>query len=272
MAELESITGRYVSIDGTRTYFDECGTGTPVVCVHTAGSDAREYMYMLPLLAAEGFRVIALDLPGHGRSYPVRWEPMRTIHEQAEFVHRFVQEVCDEKPVIVGCSIGGDIAVDLAANHSTEYLGIIAMEGAAWTPTFPNPGEMERPAWVPSWRDVMERAAISSLHRGCPPEKVEELRWQHRGAQEVASADLQGWSTHDVRGRLGDVRCPVLIVKGQDDFWLPVELVELTAREIGDQAEYEVLDGIGHYPMFEDPERITRMTVDFIRARALQPA
>lgn len=272
MPDIEPIIGHYVSIDGTRTFFDECGTGTPIVCVHTAGSDSREYMYMLPLLAEQGFRAIAVDLPGHSRSYPAGWQPTRTIHDHAEFVHRFYQDVCGEKGVMLGCSIGGDVAVDLAAHHSRDYLAIIAMEGAAWTPTFPNPGELERPSWVPSWRDLMERAAIASLNRNCPPEKVEELRWQHRGAQESASGDLQGWATHDVRGKLSDVACPVLLIKGMDDFWLPTELVELTAAEIGDKAEVELLEGIGHYPMFEDPARITQLTVDFVRKHALQPA
>jgi pimeloyl-ACP methyl ester carboxylesterase len=272
MPELEPVTGHYIAIDGTRTYFDECGEGTPIVCVHTAGSDSREYMYMLPLLAEQGFRAIALDLPGHSRSYPVDWEPTRTIHEHAEFVHRFAQEVCEGKPVMIGCSIGGDVAVDLAAHRSGDYLAIIAMEGAAWTPSFPSPAELERPSWSPSWRDVMERAAIAALNRGCPPAKVEELRWQHRGAQEAASGDLQGWATHDVRGQLGDVRCPILIVKGDADFWVPAELVQLTAEEIGEQAEVQILDGVGHYPMFEDPERITQLTTEFVRRRVLQPA
>lgn len=272
MAELEPIIGRYVTIDGTRTFFDTCGSGTPIVCVHTAGADSREYARLLPLLAERGYQAIALDLPGHSRSYPVEWKPLRTIHEQAEFVHRFAQEVCDATPVMTGCSIGGDIAVDLAAHHSADYLAIIAMEGAAWTPTFPNPGEMERPSWVPSWRDVMERAAISSLNRGCSAADVEELRWQHRGAQEIASADLQGWATHDVRGKLGDVRCPVLLVKGNDDFWLPRELVELTAEEIGERASVAFLDDIGHYPMFEDPERIAELVATYLAEHVAQPA
>ncbi len=89
MEPLEEITGRYVSVGGTRTFFDEIGTGTPIICVHTAGSDSREYRYLLPLLAKSGMRAIAVDLPGHSRSYPVGWRPTQTIHEHAEFVFQF---------------------------------------------------------------------------------------------------------------------------------------------------------------------------------------
>ncbi|HSJ96808.1 MAG TPA: alpha/beta hydrolase [Myxococcota bacterium] len=272
MAALEEIQGRYVSVDGTRTFFDEMGAGQPIVCVHTAGSDSREYRYLLPLLARGGYRAIALDLPGHSRSYPVGWEVHRSIHEHAQFVWRFAQEVCGgRKPVVIGCSIGGDITIDLLAHHADGLAAAIPMEGAAWTPTFPNPAEMELPSWMPGWQDVMERAAISSLARKTPPEKVRELRWQHRGSQAAAVGDLVGWSTHDVRGKLGNARCPVLLLVGEEDFWVPVELCEATAKELPD-CELVVLDGIGHYPMFEDPERIAGLALDFLRKRGIGSA
>jgi pimeloyl-ACP methyl ester carboxylesterase len=268
METLEEITGHYVSVGGTRTFFDEVGSGTPIICVHTAGSDSREYRYLLPLLARRGLRAIAPDLPGHSRSYPVGWKAATSIHEHAEFIYRFAKAVCNERPVIMGCSIGGDITLDLVANHSADLLAAIPMEGAAWTPTFPNPEEMSRPSWMPGWQDVMERAAIGSLARSVPAEKVTELRWQHRGSQLAAAGDLAGWSKHDVRGRLRNARCPVLLIVGVEDFWVPVEIVQATAKELPD-CELEVLDDVGHYPMFEAPERITELTERFLRKKKL---
>ncbi|MBI2962940.1 MAG: alpha/beta hydrolase [Deltaproteobacteria bacterium] len=271
MEPLEQITGHYVSVGGTRTFFDEVGSGVPIVCVHTAGSDSREYRYLLPLLAERGLRAIAVDLPGHSRSYPVDWRPAQTIHEHAEFVARFGRAVCGQRFVVIGCSIGGDITLDLVAHHSDELLAAVAMEGAAWTPTFPDPLEMSRPSWAPGWQDVMERAAISSLARCVPPERVTELRWQHRGSQLAAAGDLSGWANHDVRGRLGAARCPVLLVVGSEDFWVPVELVEATARELPD-GEIAVLEQVGHYPMFEAPERVATLAADFLRRKGILPA
>ena len=271
MEQLEDITGHYVSVGGTRVFFDEIGSGTPIVCVHTAGSDSREYRYLLPLLARAGLRAIAVDLPGHSRSYPVGWRAARTIHEHAEFVHQFAKAVCDEPPVVMGCSIGGDITIDLVAHHSAELRAAVPMEGAAWTPTFPNPDEMSRPSWMPGWQDVMEPAAISSLARRVPAVKVTELRWQHRGSQLAAAGDLAGWATHDVRGRLRGARCPVLLIVGAEDFWVPVEIVRATAEELPD-CTVEVLEGVGHYPMFEEPERIAELTVGFLRRKKILPA
>jgi pimeloyl-ACP methyl ester carboxylesterase len=271
MSALETITGRYTSIDGTRAFYDECGEGIPVVCVHTAGADSREYQYLLPLLAERGYRAIAPDLPGHSRSYPVGWEPHRSINQHAEWVHRFSQEVCgSETPVVIGCSIGGCIAFDLAANHSADFLGIVPMEGLAWGGAIlPGPGELERPAWSTAWKPFLEYAAVESLGKPtlADPEKVKELWWQHQNAQQAGNGDIQGWAGHDVRTQLGDVRCPVLVIKGADDFWVPESLIRLSAELIGEQAEVRILEDIGHYPMFEDPAGLAEILDTFITQR-----
>jgi pimeloyl-ACP methyl ester carboxylesterase len=270
------ITGHYVSVDGNRTYYDACGEGIPFVCVHTAGADAREYQYLLPLLAARGYRAIALDLPGHGRSYPVDWEPHRSIHDQAEYVYRFAEEVCGgEKPVVMGCSIGGCISFDLIAHHSADLLAVVPMEGLAWgTPILSFPGEAEHPSWSTSWKPFLEYAAVESLGKPtlADREKVKELWWQHQNAQQAGNGDIQGWATHDVRGLLGDVRCPVLVIKGADDFWVPQLLIDAAAAEIGEQARVAVLPDIGHYPMFENPEGLAELVDAFVRERAATPA
>ncbi len=264
MATPEDIRGHYVKVRGTRTFYDEIGEGQPIVCVHTAGASSLEYQYVLPLFASRGFHAFALDLPGHSRSYPVDWQPHRSIHEHAEFVHAFVESLKIRKPVVMGCSIGGDITLDYAAHHWREMAAGVPMEGCARTPTFPLPSGLMHPAWAPGWQDQMERAAIESLNRRCSKEKIVELRWQHRNSQLSAVGDLEAWAKHDVRAKLKNVRCPMLLIRGEDDFWVPRELVDETARLLRN-AEVVHLKNIGHYPMFEDPRLIADMVARFCR-------
>ncbi|RHW28417.1 alpha/beta hydrolase [Nocardioides immobilis] len=270
----EELTGHYIRIDGTRTFYDEIGTGIPFIGIHTAGSDSREYQYLLPLLAARGFRAVALDLPGHSRSYPQNWRATTSLHEHAEFVFRFAREVFgDEKPVVAGCSIGGCISFDLIAHHSDAFRAIIPMEGLAWgSRILPAPVDLARPSWSTAWKPFLEYAAVDSLGKPtlARAEKVKELWWQHQNAHEAGNGDIQGWAAHDVRHLLGDSQCPVLVVKGNDDFWLPAELIEQSAAMVGDQAEIAMLDGIGHYPMFEDPELIADLIADFVKRRVVE--
>ena len=99
---LEPIIGHYLRVANTRIFFDEMGSGIPIVCIHTAGANSLEYRHLLPILSEKGFHAIAPDLPGHGRSYLVDDEPFRDMHEYAEFVWSFIQEVCIEKPSYYG--------------------------------------------------------------------------------------------------------------------------------------------------------------------------
>lgn len=266
---LEQLTGHYIAVNGTRTFFDEVGEGIPFIGVHTAGSDSREYQYLLPEMAARGYRAIALDLPGHSRSYPINWEPTRTINGHAEFVYEFARALLgDEKAVVAGCSIGGCIAFDLIANHSNAFRAIVPMEGlACGAPILPNPAELEQPSWSTAWKPFLEFAAVDSLGKKslADPAKVKELWWQHQNAHQAGNGDIQGWASHDVRDKLGDAKCPVLVVKGTDDFWLPEELIRQSAALVGEDTEVALLDGIGHYPMFEDPVGVAKLIDDFVK-------
>ena len=111
---------------------------------------------------------------------------------------------------------------------------------------------------------MMERAAIESLNRHCTDDQIKELRWQHRNSQVSAVGDLEGWAQHDVLAKLKGVGCPMLVIRGEDDFWLPRELAEETAKAIKG-AEIRHLRNIGHYPMFEDPKLICKIITDFCR-------
>jgi len=77
---MEPIIGRYIKVpvmgEDCRVYFEEAGQGIPLVCLHTAGADSRQFRHLrCDEAVTKDFRVIAFDLPWHGKSYPpVGWE------------------------------------------------------------------------------------------------------------------------------------------------------------------------------------------------------
>ena len=79
-----------------------------------------------------------------------------------------------------------------------------------------------------------------------------------------AVGDLEAWAQHDVRAKLKNVTCPMLVIRGEDDFWVPRELVEETGRLLKN-GEVLHLKNIGHYPMFEDPKLIANLVTKFCR-------
>jgi pimeloyl-ACP methyl ester carboxylesterase len=143
-AKFSRVVGRYVyvTVKGVeyRVYFEEAGQGIPVLCQHTAGSDGRQWRYFLESSElASRFRFVAYDLPYHGKSLPPISEPWwreRYSLSQSflvQFVEAMVGALDMEKPIYVGCSMGGHLAPDLALQRPGLFRAVVAVEGGLAT-------------------------------------------------------------------------------------------------------------------------------------------
>lgn len=263
--------GRYVDVQVSPAYYEECGSGPAVLCIHSAGTSSMLYRHTLTTLAARGFRVVAVDLPGHGKSIPLNWEPINDLHEYAEWIMNFCSTVGLDRPVVLGTSIGGNIALDLAVHHSAGLAAVAAFEGAAYTPTFPGAGTLQEPHAV-SWESNADAVAPAAVRPDATPEQLSEISWLHTaGSQRYYANDLIGWDKQDLRDRLHEIDVPVLLAVGAGDWFLPEEYVADTAARIPG-ATYLKLDRLGHWPPWEDPERVNQLLVDFLGEHGISPA
>ena len=142
MPRLDAAIGRYVylEIDGVeyRVYFEEAGEGVPLLMQHTAGADGRQWRHVLEDTDLQSkFRLIAYDLPYHGKSVPPTdqhwWSEEYKLTEA--FLMRVVVTLAStlelDKPVYMGSSIGGHLAVDLALNFPERFRAVVGLEAAA---------------------------------------------------------------------------------------------------------------------------------------------
>ncbi|QFU89584.1 alpha/beta fold hydrolase [Amycolatopsis sp. YIM 10] len=140
-ADTDTAVGRYVYVTfgGTtyRVYYEESGTGDEVLLLqHTAGCDARQWRHQLadPEFQSR-YRLIAYDLPFHGRSLPPvgpRW--WEEAYQPApqwywDFVVAFADALGLEHPHFMGCSVGGQLALDLAAYRGDRFGAFFALNG-----------------------------------------------------------------------------------------------------------------------------------------------
>ncbi len=125
-ARFEPIIGRYMHLDlfgrPHRIYVEEAGEGTPLLCLHTAGSDGRQYRGLMnDARVTRNHRVIAFDMPWHGKSSPpAGWhdeEYQLTSAQYTTMVLEISAALGLDKPILIGCSIGGRIALHLALEH-----------------------------------------------------------------------------------------------------------------------------------------------------------
>jgi pimeloyl-ACP methyl ester carboxylesterase len=129
----------YVKIQGVqyRVYFEETGQGIPMLLQHTAGSDGRQWRHLLEDTEIQKrFRMIAYDLPFHGKSVPpatVKWwekEYRLTTQLVMDSVVAISRALELDRPVYMGCSVGGYLAPDLALNHPDKFRAVIGVNSA----------------------------------------------------------------------------------------------------------------------------------------------
>jgi pimeloyl-ACP methyl ester carboxylesterase len=279
---IEPITGRYTHIPlqgrAHRIYYEEAGEGIPLLCLHTAGSDSRQYRAVLnDAHIRQHWRVVAFDMPWHGKSSPPagwqREEPYRlTTDGYATMIMTIAHELGLERPVVMGCSIGGRIVLHLALKHARELRALIGLQSAAYVERY----------YDPSWMDHAEvhggRAAGGLAYGLMSPLSPDEHRWETvwhymQGGPGVFSGDLHFYQVEgDIRGRLDaiDTRlCPLYMLTGEYDYSASPRDTEAAAARIPG-ARVTIMKGLGHFPMSENPGAFLgylRPVLDEIRRR-----
>jgi pimeloyl-ACP methyl ester carboxylesterase len=262
----EPIIGRYLrlTIGGRahRLYVEEAGQGVPLLCLHTAGADSRQYRALLNDAEILGrFRVIAFDTPWHGKSSPPEgWqngEYKLTAQAYVETIMAVADALDLERPVAIGCSIGGRAVLHLALEQPRRFRALIGLESGAYADPYYDLDWLNRP-------DVhggeMCGAMVSGLIAPTAPEAGRwETIWHYmQGGPGVFKGDLHYYTADgDVRARLSaiDTRlCPLFLLTGEYDYsCTPSDTRALASRIPG--AQVTIMEGLGHFPVSEDPQR-----------------
>ncbi len=258
--------GGYVTVDGIRTYFEEAGSGAPLVCLHAACQDTLMFRHVLDGLS-DRYRVITLDAPGHGKTLMPGAGPFTDITQHAEFNEHFMDALELDRPIVMGCSMAGNMVLELGARRPEGYRAIVSCEGAAHTPTI---DEFTLDMLDANGSVLAEVFARSLTGPRTPPDRAEEVVWQLcRATPQIIKADLTGYTAFDQREALGAIRAPVLLIRGDADWLVTQEMVEETAARI-QGSRIVVLEGTGHYPMTENPVEFLEALRPFL-ADALDP-
>ena len=259
----EAITGRYLRMDiegrPHRVYVEEAGEGTPLLLLHTAGSDGRQWRDLLnDAEVTRRFRCIAFDMPWHGKSSPpAGWEQEEyrlTTAGYTGLVIAVTRALKLDRPIVMGCSIGGRIVLDLAAEHPDTFRGVIGLQGSAFTGSYYDLSVLHHPR---IHGGEVCGAMVSGLVGPAAPEagKWETLWHYMQGGPGVFRGDLHFYAEEgDLRGKLGRIdtaRCPVALLCGEFDYSCRPADTQATAAAIPG-AEAVIMPGLGHFPMSEN--------------------
>jgi pimeloyl-ACP methyl ester carboxylesterase len=262
MPTLEPIVGRYVNIDvegvAHRVYFEEAGAGVPLLCLHTAGADSRQFRHLQnDTEITSRFRVVAFDMPYHGRSNPPAGWWLRTyrlsMKEYLACIRSMWMALDLERPVVLGCSMGGAIVLKLAAEYQRELRGIVGLESTAYAPGRYN-DYLHHPA-------IHGGELVASYTYGlCAPQSPEasarENWWYYsQSGPGVYAGDVHyysmDWDGRDDMTRIDTNVCKVSLLTGAYDYSCTPDMTRAVAGAIPG-SRMTIMEGIGHFPMIEN--------------------
>lgn len=281
----------HVDVEGTRLWFDVDGAALvpagatmrerPTLVLLHGGPGSFDHSYLKPDFGrlADVAQVVYLDLPGHGRS--ARGDPARWSFELcADAVRAFCDALGIGRPVVYGHSLGGFVAMLYAARHA-GHAGALVLQSTM--------ARFDLGRIVEGIRSAGgdEVAATAERVYGGDGESVTAEEWarcwrlfgpwvpgEEEKARTILNPELNAVGLELMRGfdvldQLARIDCPTLVCVGELDPATPVA----AAREIADalpagSARLEVIEGAGHFPWKDAPDRYWPLLSEFVTTTA----
>ena len=263
---------QYRTIDGTRVRMIDTGNGTPVVFIHGFGASMYGWRYQLPVIVAAGYRVVVIDNRGFGFS-----DKPAHGYSNAAYAH-LVVSLLDSlgiaSAVLVGHSMGGAIAAEVALAHPDRVRGMVLIDAAGYGVRWP--GVLKVAHWpfvgaiATSFRSrwVTGRILRSTF---ADPSRVTEADVDQYYAPvpdpaygRALRGVLREFRFDSLGGRLDRVQAPTLILWGDVDRWIPLRDGSRFAREL-QRSELALLSHSGHDAPEESPDQVNRYLLAYLK-------
>jgi pimeloyl-ACP methyl ester carboxylesterase len=262
MSDFEPIVGRYLPVkigaEEHRIFIEEAGSGIPLLCLHTAGNDSRQFRHIMNDKEITcRFRVIAFDLPFHGRSAPPDgwWLKKYRLTTDAylEMIRAVWLALKLDRPLVMGCSMGGAIVLKLAALYQKELRGIVGLESSAYAP-----GRYNELLHHPAIHGGELCASYTyGLNSPYSPEVNRRENWWYysQSGPGVYQGDVYfyslDWDAREDIRTIDTQHCKVALLTGEYDYSCTPEMTEAAAAAIAG-SHYTLMKGMGHFPMIEN--------------------
>jgi 3-oxoadipate enol-lactonase len=252
--------------DGTRLHYKSAGQGTPVIMVHGLSDDHTLWRHQVPALA-ERYRVISLDVRGHGRSGKPRqpWD----VPTLADDLVALLDSLELDSAVLVGLSMGGGISQTAAIRHPERVRALALLSTSSSFPEatrerFRRRADVaERDGLAPLVDSMVERWFAPEF-RAAHPEEIARTRETVLANDPLAFATAcRANAARDWTGELDRIGCPVLVLAGARDPGEATRSAETFRRRLRD-VEVHVVEGASHLLPVEQPERTNHLLLRFL--------
>lgn len=261
-----------IDIGGATLAGLEQGDGLPVVFLHAGVCDKRMWLDQMQAVEDAGWHAIAYDRRGYGETISPD-EPFSHLED----LEALLEALDIHAAVLVGCSMGGGLAVDFALAHPGRVIGLVligtSITGAPWSAT------AEERAIEMAEEDAWERGDLDLLNKVQAHEWLDGPRTSSGrvgGEARTLFLDMNALALNkpqltqeealpDAWNRMEEVSAPTLLVVGDEDFTALVDRHE-TLSETMPNAFGVVLEGAAHIPSIEKPDLVNSLLLQFLDA------
>jgi 3-oxoadipate enol-lactonase len=248
--------------------YNEEGKGFPLILIHGLSDDSRLGNPLMPEFSAK-YRTIALDVRGHGLSG--KPDMQYSIQQFSEDLFRFLKNLDITQAHLLGLSIGGAIAQQLALTHPKKVRSLILLSTFSYND--------------PDLQDTFKRLRNSLITGGCSTFFDEAVKltvsseFAHTHAKEIAEAKEEMVKTNsptalihaidacmefNVGDKISQISLPTLIISGREDIFTPIHFSEQIHRSIRGST-WKILEGVGHNVLIpENIPELSRLVLDFL--------
>jgi pimeloyl-ACP methyl ester carboxylesterase len=261
----------FVKVDEANLHFVMKGTGRPVVLIHGNPGSCQDWSRLYVPISSR-YRAIAFDRPGHGHSDRPNHRPI-TVEVQAEMLHAALAQLSIERPIVVGHSWGGSLALVYALMFPNEISGVVLLAPAAYEsddgvsflsklPGWPVIGDVLNFLFTPLLGPWLVRTDIA---KAFAPDPVPRKYLRHVLAEWTRPKKVKWYSVDDAllneslpkfADRYPEINAPVAIVTGDADQIVPADQNAERLHQALPHAHFNLLPQTGHQIPFTRPEAV----------------
>jgi pimeloyl-ACP methyl ester carboxylesterase len=260
---------KFLSHQDGQIAYDDQGSGPLVVCVPSMGDLRAEYRFLAPQLVSAGYRVVTMDVRGHGES-STQWADYSVAGVGADML-ALIDALKAGPALLIGTSMAAGAAVWAAAEKPQNVAGLVLIGPFVRGETNWQSRLLYRVLFTRLWGPAVWLKYYAGLYPSRKPEDFDPYRssllnnLKHTGRMEALQQMLVA-SKSASEARLAQVDRPALVLMGSrdPDFKDPEGEATWVAQQL--KADCHLISGAGHYPHAEMPDVTGPMILDFIRS------
>ena len=270
----------FITVDGARVHYQEFGDASkpPIILIHGYTASVYVWKTTAPMLAGNGFHVIAVDLLGFGYSEKPSWFDY-SIQAQARMISRFMNRLGIGRATVVGNSYGGAVALNLTLDYPERVEKLVLVDSVCNDEPKNHPilklakirgiGEIITPFLIDSktfLRSRMIGTLAKANHHLITGERIDSIRRPLIAADGHRSvlATSRNWDANHLEQDAHLINQPTLIIWGDQDKVIPIRHGYKLHEEILN-SRFVILKDCGHVPPEEKTEIFTELVSEFCR-------